>query len=95
MSFASLRQVLESVLKEHKLTSDIDAYRVFSVWGEIAGPTMASHCRPSRLHGDTLYVEVDDPIWLSQLRYMKQDILQKIDGRIKPGTFRDLKLFLK
>ena len=30
-----------------------------------------------------------------QLRYMKQEILQKIDRRIKPGTFRDLKLFLK
>ena len=95
MSFTSLRQVLESVLKERKLTSDIEAYKIFSVWGEIAGPTMANHCRPSRLHNDTLYVEVDDPIWLSQLRYMKQDILGKIDRRIKPGTFRDLKFFLK
>jgi predicted nucleic acid-binding Zn ribbon protein len=95
MPFVSLKQVLESVLKEHKLTSDIDAYKIFSVWGEIAGPTVANHCRPARLSGDTLYVEVDDPIWLSQLRYMKQEILQKIDRRIKPGTFRDLKLFLK
>jgi len=95
VSFFSLKHVLESVLKEHKLTSDIDAYKVFSVWGEIAGPTMANHCRPSRLHGDTLYVEVDDPIWLAQLRYMKEDILRKIDRRIKPGTFRELKFFLK
>ena len=95
MSFTSLKQVLESVLKEHKLTSDIDAYKIFSVWGEIAGPTMANHCRPARLHDDTLYVEVDDPIWLSQLRYMQRDILRKIDKRIKPGTFRDLKFFLK
>jgi predicted nucleic acid-binding Zn ribbon protein len=95
MSFVSLKHVLEAVLKEHKLTSDIDAYKIFSVWGEIAGPIMANHCRPARLNGAVLYVEVDDPIWLSQLRYMKQDILQKIDRRIKPGTFRDLKLFLK
>jgi predicted nucleic acid-binding Zn ribbon protein len=95
MSFTSLKQVLESVLKEHKLTSDIDAYQIFSVWAEIAGPTVANHSRPIRLNGDILYVEVDDPIWLSQLRYMKQDMLQKIDKRIKPGVFRDLKLFLK
>ena len=95
MSFTSLKQILESVLKEHKLTSNIDAYSIFSVWDEIAGPTVANHSRPVRLHGDTVYVEVDDPIWLSQLRYMKQDILQKIDRRIKPGVLRDLKLFLK
>ena len=42
-----------------------------------------------------MYVEVDDPIWLAQLRYMKQDILLKIDRRIKPGIFRELKFFLK
>ncbi len=95
MSFTSLKQILESVLKEHKLTSDIDAYRIFSVWEEIAGPAVAKHSRPVRLNGDILYIEVDDPIWLSQLRYMKQDMLQKIDRRIKPGVFRDLKLFLK
>ncbi len=95
MSFILLKQVLESVLKEHKLASDIDAYKVFSCWGEIAGPIVANHCRPVRLNGDILYVEVDDPIWLSQLRYMKRDILHKIDKRTKPGTFKDLKLFLK
>jgi predicted nucleic acid-binding Zn ribbon protein len=95
VAFTSLRQVLESVLKERKLTSDIDAYKVFPIWDEIAGATMAGHCRPSRLRDDVLYIEVDDPVWLSQLRYMKQDILQKIDTRIKPGVFKDLKFFLK
>jgi predicted nucleic acid-binding Zn ribbon protein len=95
MPFVSLKQVLESVLKEHKLTSDIDAYKIFSVWAEIAGPMVAKHSRPVRLNGNILYVEVDDPIWLAQLRYMKQDMLQKIDRRIKPGVFKDLKLFLK
>ena len=95
MPFVSLKQVLESVLKERKFTSNIDAYKVFSFWDEIAGPVVANHSRPVRLNGDILYVEVDDPIWLSQLRYMKRDILQKIDKRTKPGTFKDLKLFLK
>jgi predicted nucleic acid-binding Zn ribbon protein len=95
MPFVSLKNVLQSVLKEHKLTADIDAYAVFCFWGEIAGPIVANHCRPVRLNGHILYVEVDDPIWLSQLRYMKRDILQKIDKRIKPGTFNDLKFFLK
>ncbi len=95
MAFTSLRQVLESVLKERKLASDIDTYKIFPLWHEIAGETMAHHCRPARLRDDILYVEVDDPIWLAQLRYMKDEILKKIDTRIKPGIFRDLKFFLK
>ena len=43
MPFTSLKQILESVLKEHKLTADIEAYRVFTVWAEIAGPMVAKH----------------------------------------------------
>jgi predicted nucleic acid-binding Zn ribbon protein len=95
MPFFELKRILESVLKESKLTSDVDAYRVFSLWGEIAGPTVALHSRPVRLSGSTLYIEIDDAIWLAQLKYMKRDILRKIDQRIKPGIFKDLKLFLK
>ncbi len=95
MPFTPLKRVLDSVLKERKLNADLDAYKVFPLWGEIAGPAVATHCRPVRLNGATLYVEVDDPIWLSQLRYMKRQILAKIDERIKPGTFKDLKFFLK
>jgi len=95
MPFTPLKRVLESVLKEHKLTSDVEAYRVFTHWGQIAGPAVATHCRPVRINGNILYVEVDDPVWLAQLRYMKQDILSKIDEQIKPGIFKDLKLFLK
>jgi len=95
MPFFELKKILESVLKESKLTSDVDAYKVFTLWGEIAGPAVALHSRPVRLHGSTLYVEIDDVIWLAQLKYMKRDILRKIDERIKPGVFKDLKLFLK
>ena len=95
MPFVELKRVLESVLKQSKLTSDVDAYKIFTLWGEIAGPTVALHSRPARLSGSTLYVEIDDPIWLAQLKYMKRDILRKIDERIKPGLFKDLKLFLK
>lgn len=95
MPFVQLKRVLEAVLKESKLTSDLDAYKVFSLWEEIAGPTIAAHSRPVRLSGEILYVEIDDPIWLAQLKYMKRDILRKIDERIRPGIFKDLKLFLK
>ncbi len=95
MPFTPLKRVLESVLKEHKLTSDVEAYRVFTQWARIAGPAVATHCRPVRINSDILYVEVDDPVWLAQLRYMKQEILKNIDRQVKPGVFKELKLFLK
>ncbi len=95
MAFTPLRQILESVLGEQDLSGDIEAYRVFSKWGDIVGTRVAAHTRPMRLTRNILYIEVDDHLWLAQLKYMKADILGKLEKSTKPGLFKDLKFFLK
>ena len=95
MPFTHLRKILETVLREQAFKGDVEAYQVFSRWAEIVGPKVAAHARPVRLGDKLLYVEVDDHLWLAQLKYMKSDMLKKIDRAIKPGLFEDLKFFLK
>jgi predicted nucleic acid-binding Zn ribbon protein len=95
MAFTTVRGVVEKVLKKYKLNGDIDAYRVFQVWNDLVGDRIAAHARPTRIDGYFLYVEVDDPLWLTQLKYMKTEILGKIDVMIKRGVFRDLRFYLK
>jgi predicted nucleic acid-binding Zn ribbon protein len=95
MAFTSLKYVLENVLKEKNLSSELEAYTVFYRWPEIAGPRVAAHARPVRIRAKTLYLEVDDHLWLAQLKYMKDDILRKMEAGLKPGLFTDLKFLLK
>jgi predicted nucleic acid-binding Zn ribbon protein len=95
MAFTHLKKVLESVLKENNFEEEIETYKIFSVWEEIAGSQVAAHARPVRINQGTLYIEVDDPLWLTQLRYMKLDILRKIERGLKAGLFTELKFFLK
>jgi predicted nucleic acid-binding Zn ribbon protein len=93
--FHALKGVLTTVLKGYHLEADLEAYRIFHLWEEIAGDRLAQHAQPVRITGSILYVEVDDPLWLTQLRYMKADILAKIDSRIQKGIFKDVRFFLK
>ncbi len=95
MPFFALKKVVQRVLREYNFTEDIDAYRVFSLWKDIVGEKMADHTKPVRINERVLYVEVDDPLWLTQLKYMKVDILNKIDMRIKKGVFKDVRFYLK
>lgn len=96
MAFYSLQRVLKKVLKECNLPAhNIDAYKIFHLWEEIAGEGLANHATPVRIDDRILYVEVDDPAWLTQVRYMKLDILAKIGVRIKKGIFKDIRFFLK
>ncbi len=95
MPFIPLKKVLETVMQERELACDTEAYRVFFQWPEIAGRKVAEHTRPTRVKDGVLYLEVDDHLWLAQLKYMKKDLLEKIGRAIKPGLFNDLKFFLK
>jgi predicted nucleic acid-binding Zn ribbon protein len=96
VAFYSLQRVLKKVLKDCNLPpQNIDAYKVFHLWEEIAGDGLANHAKPVRIDDRILYVEVDDPVWLSQVRYMKLDIMEKIGVTIKKGIFKDVRFFLK
>lgn len=95
MAFTPLNRVLENLMKGKDFTGDLEAFSVFSLWPKIAGRRIAAHTRPARIKGRVLYLEVDDQLWLSQLKYMKDDILEKMGQTIKPGVFNDLKFLLK
>ncbi|HEY3275270.1 MAG TPA: DUF721 domain-containing protein [Syntrophorhabdaceae bacterium] len=93
--FSTVRGVIEKVLKKYRLNGDLDAYRVFSLWEELVGNRIARHARPVRIDGRALLVEVDDPLWLTQLKYMKHDILGKIDITIRKGVLTEMRFYLK
>jgi len=94
MAFTDLKSILDTVLKEHNF-GDVHTHKVFCEWKELAGTKVAAHATPVRMNKRILYVEVDDPVWLAQLKYMKGDIMSKIDRQVKADLFADLKFFLK
>ncbi len=51
---------------------------MFSRWSEIAGETNAAHAQPRSLTDGVLVVVVDDPAWLTGLRFVEQTLLAKL-----------------
>lgn len=51
---------------------------VFGRWEEVAGPAVAAHVRPVRLEGATLVVEVDEPAWATQMRFLTAELRQRL-----------------
>ena len=48
---------------------------VFGSWREIVGPMIAEHTTPMKIDGATLHVEVDQPAWATQVRFLEADLL--------------------
>jgi len=51
---------------------------VFGRWAEAVGDAVASHVTPVKLDGTKLVVEVDDPAWATQLRFLETTLKQRL-----------------
>src|SRR4051812_32410458 len=51
---------------------------VFGRWAEAVGAAVAAHVRPIKLDGTKLVVEVDDPAWATQLRFLETALKQRL-----------------
>lgn len=78
--FASVGDILGKWLKGRKWDSKLRQYSLFSRWPEIVGTKIASKSRPALWREETLVVEVQNSVWLTELRMMEPEILEKIRG---------------
>jgi predicted nucleic acid-binding Zn ribbon protein len=51
---------------------------VFGRWSSIVGEQIAAHVSPLRIEDGRLLVEVDDPAWATQVRFLERDIVRKV-----------------
>lgn len=66
--------------------------QVLEVWDDEVGATVARHCRPRRLTEGELLVEVDDPTWATQLRFLTGELAGKINTRLGDDVVRQIEV---
>ena len=64
-----------------------------SRWEKAVGANIARHSRAIRVQDSILWVEVEHPIWKSELHHRKRQILEILNGQANSTTIKDI-LFL-
>jgi predicted nucleic acid-binding Zn ribbon protein len=60
---------------------------ILKVWNHLIDPNIVAHAQPTGLHKGTLFVTVDNSVWLDEIvRYRRKEIL----GRLHNSFGRDL-----
>ena len=65
---------------------------VFSAWQEIAGASLAEHCRVYEIRHGSLLVEADHPGWMQLLLLQKKAVLSRLYARFPQLELRDIKV---
>jgi predicted nucleic acid-binding Zn ribbon protein len=91
MSFLKLTDILKQAQKRFPgLAKRLDEAQALGRWEVAVGPAIAKHSRALRVQDGMLWVEVDHPIWKSELHHRKRQILEILnknsDSPTQPGA---------
>ena len=86
-----LGEALSEVAAELRIDDPDDVAAVMAAWPAAVGDAVAAHVRPRRLHDGELLVEVDGPVWATQLRYLEEDLLRRLGRKVRPGVVRSIR----
>jgi predicted nucleic acid-binding Zn ribbon protein len=86
-----LGEALSKVAADLNLDDPDDVAAVMTAWPDAVGEAIAAHVRPRRLHDGVLLVEVDAPVWATQLRYLEEDVLRRLGRKVRPGVVKSIR----
>ena len=78
----ALNEVLGKVLRRMRVSDQSSAIGLFSGWRQIVGDTIADHVAPKRLENRVLVVEVDDPAWATQLKFLESQLIATLRDNV-------------
>ncbi|MBC2710385.1 MAG: DUF721 domain-containing protein [Desulfosarcina sp.] len=89
--FTPIGQVLESILDQCRSDSGGGILHLVHVWETAVGPPISDNARPFAVKGSLLLVHVSSSAWLHQLRFLKTELLEKLNHGLKNERIEDIK----
>ena len=93
--FTKVKEVLSETLKGFKVDELFRVHPIWSRWGELVGPSIASKTHPDFVQGKTLVVSVENSVWMQELEMQKRGFLRKIADMKLPFEISEIRFRLK
>jgi predicted nucleic acid-binding Zn ribbon protein len=88
----SLKELLIQLIKEEGLEEGLQHARLYALWDEMLGVTVAKNTRKKYMQGRTLFVHLNSSIVRNQLFMMRQDIVNQLNKKIGKEIIDTLEL---
>ena len=91
----SVGQVMPRLLKHLKLDGKINEHRGILGWREAVGETVARRTETLSIRGGTLWVAVENSVWMQELSARRKEILDRLAIHAGRGTIQDIRFVMK
>jgi predicted nucleic acid-binding Zn ribbon protein len=86
-----LGEILGKILKKRNIPHTSTDRRLLDIWRRAVGPQIAAQTHPDTLKRGVLFVRVSAPVWMHQLQFMREEILDRIRVLTVPEEVRNLR----
>lgn len=83
--------ILSGLLEHYRPETEQGMLRVWRLWDRVVGEDIARNARPAAFKGSLLLVNVTSSTWLHHLRFVKQDIITRLNEELGQPLVSDLK----
>jgi hypothetical protein len=78
-SARSVSDLMPTVLSGFRIEQKRAETEIVKVWNNLIDPNIVAHAQPTGLNKGTLFVTVDNSVWLSEIvRYKRKEILERL-----------------
>lgn len=75
----SLKELINELLKEYKLSDRVNEIRANEIWPKVVGKLIARHTKAIYLRNKKLYVTLDNAALKEEMHYAKEKLLKQIN----------------
>jgi predicted nucleic acid-binding Zn ribbon protein len=87
--------ILPRVMKDLGLEEKVEERRLRRDWAEIVGGAVARRSRPRCVRGKTLFIGVADNVWMQEIRFHQQEIVEKVRKEFPKLDVKSIRLELE
>ncbi len=82
--------LLDELIKKKKWEKNFALSRLTKDWESVVGKNIAIHTIPKFIKSKKLFIDVDSPIWSTQLNYLKNQVIEKVNDYYKMEIVKEI-----
>ena len=83
--------ILRTLMGRESYRAGLAKGRLLEEWESIVGPRISAVSRPIDVRGETLLLEVEDPVWRSEIALMHDEIVARLAERSETPVVRTIR----
>ncbi len=86
----SVDNLLIKLIKKRKWEGNFSLRKLQNEWADIVHKNISNHSNPTFIKNKKLYIDVDSPIWSNELTFLKDKVIERINGYYKKQVVNDI-----